>query len=84
MMPVTVTGFLVDGITDIGGETTGWKLQLDDLSDIEVDIEQVKPQALKLRNQFVTITGRYTTREYVERGPTEVLVAEQIYIASSQ
>lgn len=84
MTTVAVTGFLVDGINYIGGEGTGWELQTDDLGDIEVDVEQVMAQALKLRHQFVTITGHYTARENIERGPTEVLVAEQIRSAPGE
>lgn len=84
MKTIDVTGLLVDGINYIGGEGTGWELQTDDLGNIEVDVEQVMAQALKFRHQFVTITGHYTTREYIERGPTEVLVTEQILLASGQ
>lgn len=84
MITVTVTGFLADGINYIGGEGTGWELQTDDLGNIEVDVEQVMAQALKFRHQFVTITGHYTSRGYVERGLTEVLAAEQIQLASNQ
>lgn len=84
MTTVTVTGFLVDGMNYPGGDGTGWELQADDFGNIEVDAEQVMAQALKFRHQFVTITGHYTTREYIERGPTEVLVAEQIHLVSDQ
>lgn len=81
MTTVTVSGVLVDGVNYFGGEGTGWELQTDDLGYIEVDVEQVMAQALMFRQQFVTITGHYTTREYIERGSTEVLVAEQIRLA---
>lgn len=81
MTTVTVSGVLVDGINYIGGDGTGWELQTDDLGNIEVDVEQVFDQALNFRSQLVTITGHYTTREYIERGSTEVLVAEQIRLA---
>lgn len=84
MTTVTVTGFLVDGMNYPGGDGTGWELQTDDLGNIEVDVEQVMAQASKLKHRVVTITGHYTTREYIERGPTEVVVAEQIQLASDQ
>jgi len=84
MTTVTVNGVLVDGINYIGGEGTGWELQTDDLGNIEVDVAQVMAQALKFRHQFVTITGHYTTRVYIERGSTEVLAAEQIRLASGR
>ena len=82
MKTITETGFLVDGINHIGGEGSGWQLQSDDLGNIEVDVEQVKDQALKLRGKFVTISGYYITREYIERGPTEILVAEKLFLAA--
>lgn len=81
MTTVTVSGVLVDGINYKGGEGTGWELQTDDLGNIEVDVEQVLALALNFRSQLVTITGYYTIREYIERGSTEVLVAEQIRLA---
>lgn len=84
MTTVTVTGLLLDGINYIGGDGTGWELQRDDLGNIEVDVEQVMAQGLKFKHQFVTITGHYTTREYIERGPSEVLIAEQIRLASGR
>lgn len=82
MTTFDVTGFLVNGINYPGCDGTGCELQTDDVGDIEVDVEQVMAQALKFRQRFVTITGHYTTREYIERGSTEVLVAEQIRLAS--
>ncbi len=84
MNTVTVNGVLVDGINYIGGDGTGWELQPDGVDNIEVDVEQVMAQALKCRHKLVTITGHYTTREYVERGSTEVLVAERIRLASGR
>jgi len=80
-----VNGVLVDGVNYIGGDGTGWELQPDGLDNIEVDVEQViMAQALKFRHQLVTITGYYTTREYIERGSSKVLVAEQICLASGR
>jgi len=81
MTTVSVNGVLVDGFNYFGGEGTGWELQTDDSGNIEVDVKQVMTQALKFRHQLVTITGHYTTKDYIERGSTEVLVAEQIRLA---
>lgn len=78
---VTLTGTLVDGINQVGGETTGWALQTHGSGGIEVNVSQVEPQAMKLRGQKVTITGYFTTVGYIERGPTKVLVAEKICTA---
>ena len=83
MTTVTVTGFLVDGINYVGGEGTGWELQTDHVGNIEVDVSRVESEARKLRNQNVTITGHFTTVEHIERGPSEVLVAEEIRVASN-
>lgn len=82
MITVTVNGVLIDGINYIGGEGTGWELQTANLGNIEVDVEQVMAQALEFRHQLVMITGYYTTREYIERGSSKVLVAEQVCLAS--
>lgn len=84
MTTVTVSGVLVDGVNYIGGEGTGWALQANDLSKTEVDVAQVKSQALELRQQFVAITGYYVTREYIERGSSRVLVAEKICLVSGR
>jgi hypothetical protein len=84
MTTVTVSGVLVNGDNHIGGVGTGWELQADGLGNVEVDVEQVMAQALKFKHQLVTITGYYTTREYIERGSIKVFAAEQICLASGR
>ena len=84
MTTVTVTGYLTDGMNYIGGEGSGWELQTDHAGNIELDVDKVVPQAMKFRHREVTVTGYFTTREYIERAPAEVLVAEEIRLAPSQ
>jgi hypothetical protein len=75
----TFTGTLGSGLMAIGGETTGWRLVGDGESGgIEVDVSDVRAQAEMLDGKRVTITGRMTHRDYVERGQVRVLVAEGI------
>lgn len=80
MKTVTLKGVLVDGIFGIGGEHTGWELQTDKPSSTEVDVVRVEALADRFRNKFVEITGYYTTRGYLERGPIEVLMAEEMLL----
>ena len=73
------TGTLEGGVMAIGGETTGWRLIGDGESGgIEVDASDVRAQAEMLDGKRVTVTGRMTQRDYVERGPVRVLVADHI------
>jgi hypothetical protein len=73
------TGTLEGGVMAIGGETTGWRLIGEGESgQMDVDISRVADDARRLRGQRVTITGTVITRDYVERGPMPVLVAERI------
>ena len=75
----TFTGTLESGVMAIGGETTGWRLVGDGESGgIEVDVANVRAQAQMLDGKRVTVSGRMTQRDYVERGPVRVLVAERI------
>lgn len=75
----TFTGTLEGGVMAIGGETTGWRLIGDGESgSLELDVSQVADQAEKLDGQRVTITGRVTTRQYIERGEVTILVAQRM------
>ena len=82
MKTIIVTGVLVIGRVYIGGEGTGWELRTDDSGTIEVDVDQVKSQAERFKGKRVTITGYYITKGYIERGPIETLVAEQISLVA--
>jgi hypothetical protein len=75
----TFTGTLEGGVMAIGGETTGWRLVGDGESGgIEVDVSDVRAQAEMLDGKRVTVSGRMTQRDYVERGQVRVLVADRI------
>jgi hypothetical protein len=82
METVTEVGLLEQGgVSYIGGEGTGWTLKTDQ-SDIEVEVEQVTAQAMKLNGKRVAITGRYIAKQYIERGLVEILLAEQITVVA--
>ena len=83
MKAVTISGYFVDGVSAIGGEHTGWELQTASGEAIEVSIEQVRADAAKARQRFVTIRGHFEHRSYTERGSVEVLVAEKITLMKS-
>ena len=75
----TFTGTLESGVMAVGGETTGWRLVGDGESGgIEVDVSNVRAQAEMFDGRRVTVSGRMTHRDYVERGQVRVLVAERI------
>ncbi len=78
--PVTIRGTLRGGIVAVGGETTGWVLEVADAEEprrLEVDM-----QAITEPEQFlgvpVTIIGTLGRHDYVERGTVAVLRAVQI------
>ena len=75
------TGTLQGGMMAIGGETTGWMLQREGQGQLEVDVSRIFNEARKLQGQRVTIEGKVVQKQYVERGPTPVLVAERISAA---
>jgi hypothetical protein len=73
------TGTLRGGAVAIGGETTGWRLEGDgQTGGIDVDVSKVRDRAKQLDGNRVTITGKMTKRNYVERGETPVILAETI------
>jgi hypothetical protein len=73
-----LTGTLEGGIMAIGGETTGWVLNRPDEKPLELDVSAVRQQAEKLDGRRVSVAGRMTQRDYVERGRTPVLLVQQI------
>ncbi len=75
---LAVSGTLRGGRMGIGGETTGWIVELAGGSAWEVDVSAVETLANALQGRLVTITGIVETREYAERGAVDVLVAESI------
>lgn len=77
--PTSLTGTLQGRVAAIGGETTGWRLVGDGATGgFDVDVSRVESRAKSLDGKRVTVTGRMSTRNWPERGPTQVLVAEKI------
>jgi hypothetical protein len=77
--PAAFTGTLRGGAVAIGGETTGWRLEGDGRTGgIDLDVSKVRDRAKQLDGNRVTITGKMTKRNYVERGETPVILAETI------
>ena len=75
----TLTGTLRGREVAGGGETTGWRLVGDGATGgFDVDVSHVRDRATELDGKRVSVTGRMTTRNWPQRGPTQVLVAESI------
>lgn len=80
-MGYETTSFIgkLQGWVAIGGETPGWALVLEKGAGIiEVETSGCSQEAAALRDQRVTITGRFINKEYVERRSVPILVAERI------
>lgn len=81
--PLTVTGTLVR-VAGIGGETTGWAIQLD--SPIEVQGERLETlevsgkggEFARLENRHVRASGVVASRRGVTRGEWRVLEVRSI------
>ena len=87
---ITVTGKLTR-VMAIGGESTGWTIQLDSeaaidgkqVHSIEVDSRKTK-RLEKLENKHVEATGVLSHRQGVETGERTVLVISSIVISSNK
>src|SRR5438093_1507702 len=76
--PTTLTGTLQSGVAAIGGETTGWRIVGDGATGgFDVDVSRLQSRAKSLDGQRVTVTGKMTSKNWPERGPTQVLVADR-------
>ncbi len=76
---VVLTGQLEGGIMAIGGETPGWRLTYltkDGKRTLDVDCSALP--ADKIPEGPVRITGKVITKNYVERGPTQILNASEV------
>ena len=77
--PASFTGTLRGSAVAIGGETTGWRLEGDNQTGgIDVDVSKVRERAQSLDGKRVNLPGKMTTRDWPERGTTQVLVVERI------
>lgn len=87
---VTVTGKL-NQVMAIGGESTGWALQLDEgtkvAGKVVSELEVSSPRHAELRKwngNRVQVSGRLSTRNGVERGTRTVLEIARIQAAAAQ
>ena len=72
-------GTLRGGIIAVGAETTGWALERDGGTRIDVDVSKVSPDVVAgLDGKPVVIHGAMTTANWPERGEKLLLVAERI------
>src|SRR5262249_29890842 len=72
--PTTLTGTLRGGRVAIGGETSGWTLEYRDASGPRtVEVELSPDQISRARSgAVVPATGRFATKQYVERGSVRI------------
>lgn len=81
---VSVTGMLVRRVA-IGGETTGWAVELDlplvirgkTLNLVEIDLDSMKINAAPFENERVKVEGKLVKRYGVERGAYWVIVVKR-------
>jgi hypothetical protein len=67
----------------IGGETSGWVLMTDGQTrTIDLDVSRVRDTATRLDGKQVIASGRMIQRQYVERGPVNVLVVDNLTVIS--
>ena len=76
------TGTLHGGVLAAGCETTGWALHVDGATGaLDVDVTAISGQVKALDGRHVTITGRLKEKNWLERGKTQLLIAETIAVA---
>lgn len=71
---VMLTGILRGGIAAIGGETTGWVLEREDGSQLDVDVSAVRKDATAMEGKRVRLAGEMTRKRWVERGERDLMV----------
>jgi hypothetical protein len=74
----TFTGTLRGRIMAVGGETTGWRLERDDGTRVDVNVSKVRDALDGLDGKRVVIHGNLTTANWVERGRQPLIMAERI------
>jgi hypothetical protein len=76
------TGVLHGGVMATGSETTGWALNVDGVTGtLDVDVTAISGQVKALDGRHVTITGQLKQKNWVERGKTQLLIADTIEVA---
>ena len=75
----SATGFLLNDVAAVGGETTGWSIRVDATGELlEIDVAPVRESAAALAGTRVEASGFVTTRRYTERGIVSVLVVTSV------
>jgi hypothetical protein len=72
------TGTLRGRVMAAGGETTGWRLERDDGTRVDVNVAKVRDSLDGLDGKRVVIHGAITTANWVERGRRELIIAERV------
>jgi hypothetical protein len=77
-----LSGILKGDQVATGAETTGWALFTSTNSKLmDVDVAAVRADATALQGKRVDVLGTVVVKDYPERGPTPILVAEKITAA---
>ena len=79
----TFTGILRGRIMAVGAETTGWRLERDDGTRVDVRVANVGDPLEGFDGKRVVIHGALTTVNWTERGRRELIIAERIEAAEA-
>jgi hypothetical protein len=74
----TFTGTLRGRIMAVGGETTGWRLERDDGTRVDVNVSKVRDALDGMDGKRVVIHGTMTTANWIERGRQPLIMADSI------
>ena len=77
----TFTGTLRGRVMAVGAETTGWRLERDDGTRVDVSISKVRDSLEGLDGKRVVIHGVIATVNWPERRSQQLLMAESIEAA---
>ena len=77
----TFTGILRGRVMAIGGETTGWRLERDDGTRVDVNVSKVRDQLEGMDGKRVVIHGAITTANWIERRRQQLIIADRIEAA---
>ena len=80
----TFTGTLRGRVMAIGGETTGWRLERDDGTRVDVNVSKVRDQLEGMDGKRVVIHGAITTANWIERRNQKLIIADRIEAAPEQ
>jgi hypothetical protein len=75
------TGMLRGRVMAVGAETTGWRLERDDGTRVDVNVSKVRDQLDGMDGKRVVIHGRITTANWIERRRQQLIIADRIEAA---